>query len=60
LIAQRVTPLDSLLESEEEEEEERVAPVMSSIFDVDEDEADEKDTIGTTLTSKNSVRACCR
>jgi hypothetical protein len=32
LIAQKVTPLESLLESKEEEEEERIAPVISSFF----------------------------
>jgi hypothetical protein len=55
LIAQRVTPLESLPEIEEEEEEERIAPVMSSFFDVDEDETEEKDTIGTTLAPKGTA-----
>jgi hypothetical protein len=54
LIAQRVKHLESLLESEDEEEGERIAPVMSSIFDADEDEA-EKDIVGTTLVSKDST-----
>jgi hypothetical protein len=39
LKAQKVTPLESLPESEEEEEEEWIALVMSSFFDVDEDES---------------------
>jgi hypothetical protein len=49
LIAQKVTPLESLLESEEEE---RIAPVMSSFFDIDEDESNEKDIVATILASK--------
>jgi hypothetical protein len=52
LIAQRVMPLESLLESEDEEEEERIAPVMSSLFDVDEDEIEENDTVSMTLAPK--------
>jgi hypothetical protein len=36
LIAQNIIPLKPLSESEEEEEEERIAPVMSSFFDIDE------------------------
>jgi hypothetical protein len=55
LIAQRVIPLESLLESKEEEEEERIAPVMSSFFDVDESETEEKDIVGTTLASKGTT-----
>ena len=55
LIAQRVTPLESLPESEEEEEEQRIAPVMSSFFDVDEGETKEKDIIGTTLAPKGTT-----
>jgi hypothetical protein len=47
--------LESLLESEEEEEEERIAPLMSSFFDVDEDETKEKDITGTTLVSKSTA-----
>jgi hypothetical protein len=35
VIAQKVIPLEPLLESKEEEEE-RIAPVMSLFFDVDE------------------------
>jgi hypothetical protein len=55
LIAQRVTPLELLPESEEEEEEERIAPMMSSFFDVDEDETEEKDIVGTILVLKRSA-----
>jgi hypothetical protein len=55
LIAQRVTPLESLPESEEEEEEERIAPVMSSFFDVDEGETKEKYIVGTTLAPKGTA-----
>jgi hypothetical protein len=47
LIAQRVTPLESLLESKEEEEDEQIVPVMSLFFDVDEHEIEEKNTAGT-------------
>ena len=36
LIAQKVISLKPLSESEEEEEEERIAPIMSSFFDIDE------------------------
>jgi hypothetical protein len=35
LIAQNVVPLRPLLESEEDEEK-RIAPVMSSFFDIDD------------------------
>jgi hypothetical protein len=52
---QRVTPLESLPESKEEEEEGRIAPVMSSFFDVDEDETKEKDTAGTILAPKGTT-----
>jgi hypothetical protein len=43
-----------LPESDEEDDRERIAPVMSSLFDTFEDEA-EKDTIDTTLASKDST-----
>ena len=46
--------MESLPKSKEEEEEEGIAPVMSSFFDVDEDEG-EKDTVGTTLALKDTV-----
>jgi hypothetical protein len=36
LIAQNVIPLELLPKSEEEEDEERIAPVMSSFFDIHE------------------------
>jgi hypothetical protein len=36
LIAQNVIPLEPLPKSEEEEDEERIAPVMSSFFDIHE------------------------
>jgi hypothetical protein len=55
LIAQRVTPLESLPENEQEAEEERIALVMSSFFDVDEDETKEKDTADTTLVLKSTA-----
>jgi hypothetical protein len=43
-----------LPESDEEDDRERIAPVMSSLFDTFEDEV-EKDTIDTTLASKDST-----
>jgi hypothetical protein len=52
LISQKFTPFESLLKSEEEEEEEQIALVMSSFFDIDKDESDEKDNAGTILVSK--------
>jgi hypothetical protein len=54
LIAQRVKPLQPLSESEEEVEGERIARVMSSFFEADEDEA-KKDIAGTTLALKDSM-----
>jgi hypothetical protein len=55
LIAQRVTPLELLTESKEEEEEERIAPVMSSFFNVDKNETEEKDNVGTILAPKGTA-----
>jgi hypothetical protein len=55
LIAQKVTLLGPLLESEEEEEEERIPPVMSSFFDIDKDESEEKDNVGTILALKGAT-----
>jgi hypothetical protein len=53
LIAQNFNPLKPLSKSEEEEEEEeRIASVMSSFFDIDEEGLEEKDTTGTILASK--------
>jgi hypothetical protein len=56
LIAQRVKPLESLPGSEEEEEGEKIAPIMSSFLNANEEEA-KKDTVGITLASKNSTTA---
>jgi hypothetical protein len=53
LISQRV-PLELLPESEEEEDE-RIAPMMSSFFDVDEDETDEIDIASTILEPKGTT-----
>jgi hypothetical protein len=55
LIAQKVIPLEPLLESEEEEEEEWIAPVMSSFFDIDEDQFEEKDTASTIFAPKGAT-----
>jgi hypothetical protein len=53
LIAQKVTPLKLLSKSEEEEEEEeRIASVMSSFFNIDEEGLEEKDTTDTILVPK--------
>jgi hypothetical protein len=43
-----------LPESDQEDDWERIAPVMSSLFDIFEDEA-EKDNTGTTLAPKDST-----
>jgi hypothetical protein len=54
LIAQKVKPLETLLESDEEDDGEWIAPVMISFFDTLKYEA-KKDTTGTTLASKDST-----
>ena len=36
----------------ESEEEQRIDPVMSSFFDIDEGESEEKDTVSTILAPK--------
>jgi hypothetical protein len=52
LIAHKVKPLEMLPESDEEEDDgERIALVMSSFFDVFEEET-KKDTTGTGVLSK--------
>jgi hypothetical protein len=52
LMAQGVTPLEPLSDSEEEDEE-CIDLVMSSFFDVDEDDSRDNDTASTTLATKD-------
>jgi hypothetical protein len=54
LIAQKVLLLKALSEIEEEEEE-QIALVMSSFFDIDKGEFEEKDTAGTILAAEDVI-----